>query len=153
MTDEVTLKPPRMKTYMVLAFAVMAQASGNVLLSKGMKYVTSADLTGSDGLFPVVLQVAMNPMIWMGVVLSIAFYVLFAVALSWTDLSLVLPVISVEVVMNVAFAEYFLKEPVSTVRWAGTALIALGVVLVFRSEKRVLQGDREGEVVPGVGER
>ncbi len=153
MTDEFTLKPGRMKTCAVLAFAVIAQASGNVLLSKGMKYIPSADLAGADGLFSVALHAATNPMILMGVALSIAFYVLFAAALSWTDLSLVLPGISVEVVMNVAFADYFLNEPVSAVRWGGTALIALGVVLVLRSEKRALNTDHEGRVVPGAGEK
>ncbi len=124
-----------MKTYAVLALAVLAQASGNVFLSKGMKYVASFDQMGSSGLAAIPLQAAQNPMIWIGVALSITFYVLFATALSWTDLSLVLPVISVEVVVNVAFADYFLNEPVSAVRWTGTMLIAIGVVLVLRSEK------------------
>ncbi len=138
----INLKESQMKTYAVLALAVLAQASGNVFLSKGMKYAASFGQTGSSGLAAVPLQAAQNPMIWIGVALSITFYVLFATALSWTDLSLVLPVISVEVVVNVAFADYFLNEPVSAVRWMGTMLIAIGVVLVLRSEKRGASAER-----------
>jgi drug/metabolite transporter (DMT)-like permease len=129
-------KPLRMKTYAVLVLAVLAQASGNVFLSKGMKYVASFNSMQSAGLMSVPLQAAENPMIWIGVAMSITFYILFATALSWTDLSLVLPVISAEVVVNVAFADYFLGEPVSAARWAGTFLIAAGVILVLRSEKK-----------------
>ncbi len=132
----------RVKTYAVLALAVLAQASGNVLLSKGMKLAVSFGHIGPSNLSEVSLQAAQSPMIWMGVALSVAFYVLFATALSWTDLSLVLPVISAEVVVNVAFADYFLDEPVSAVRWTGTMLIAIGVILVLRSEKRSAQAER-----------
>lgn len=139
MTDP---KEHRTKTYAVLALAVLAQASGNVFLSKGMKYAASLDQIGSLGFTAITLLAVQNPMIWIGVVLSIAFYVLFATALSWTDLSLVLPVISVEVVVNVAFADYFLNEPVSAVRWIGTIFIAIGVVLVLRSEKRGASAER-----------
>ncbi len=125
----------RTKTYAVLALAVLAQAWGNVFLSKGMKYVASFDQMGTTNITQVSLQALQNPMIWIGVALSVAFYVLFATALSWTELSLVLPVISAEVIVNVAFADYFLKEPVSTLRWTGTILIAAGIILVLRSEK------------------
>lgn len=126
----------RTKTYAVLLLAVLAQASGNVFLSKGMKYIASFDQPGSFSLAAIPVQAAGNPMIWIGVALSITFYVLFATALSWTDLSLVLPVISLEVIVNVAFADIFLKEPVSTLRWIGTMLVAVGVIFVLRSEKK-----------------
>ncbi len=134
-------KPRRMKTYAVLALAVLAQASGNVFLSKGMKYIASFDPAGQSSLASVPLQAAQNPMILIGVALSIAFYILFATALSWTDLSLVLPVISVEVIVNVAFADYFLGEPVSALHWTGTMLIAFGVVLVLKSEKKPVSAE------------
>lgn len=143
-------RPRRVKTYAILALAVLAQASGNVFLSKGMKYVSSFDHLGSWDLTAVPLQAAQNPMIWTGVALSIAFYILFATALSWTDLSLVLPVISAEVVVNVAFADYFLGEPVSAVRWTGTFLIAAGVIIVLRSEGKKAPtpcGDGRAEAV------
>jgi uncharacterized membrane protein len=125
-----------MKTYAVLAIAVLCQATGNVFLSKGMKTIVSTLQVGEGNLLSVPFHAFVNPMIWIGVGLSIIFYILFASALSWTDLSLVLPIASVEVVLNVAFAAWFLNEMVSSKRWAGAVLIAVGVILVIRSTSR-----------------
>ncbi len=122
------------KTYGVLILAVLAQATGNVFLSKGMKVIGSANPIGEGGVVSIAFQAVASPMIWMGVVLSIIFYILFATALSWSDLSFVLPVISFEVVLNVAFGAWFLSEGVSSKRWIGTLLIAIGIFLVLRSE-------------------
>ena len=124
------------KTYGVLILAVLAQATGNVFLSKGMKYIGSSNPISEGGLVSITCQAVSSPMIWMGVALSIIFYILFATALSWSDLSFVLPVISFEVVLNVAFGAWLLNEGVSSKRWIGTLLIAIGIFLVLRSEGR-----------------
>jgi drug/metabolite transporter (DMT)-like permease len=125
-----------MKTAIVLTFSVLAQAIGNTCLSKGMKALSSSsDVSAS--LSPMILGQAMeSPMIWLGTIFLILFFVLFAVVLTWADLSFVLPVSSFGYILNVAFARYFLGEPVSALRWAGTGLIILGVVLVSGSGKR-----------------
>jgi drug/metabolite transporter (DMT)-like permease len=129
------------RTYIVLAIAVLSQAAGNVFLSKGMKDVASAVQSADISFFPLILQAAGSPLIWSGTGLLIIFFVLFLTVLSLADLSFVLPVISIEVIANVAFASYFLNEPVSTVRWLGTALISLGVILVFRSAGNKQEAD------------
>jgi len=127
-----------MKTYVVLAVAIFAQATGNVFLSKGMKGVHSVG--SMVALFP---QVAGSPTIWIGTSLLLLALILFAAALSWADLSFVVPAVSVEVVVNVAFADYFLNEPVSSIRWAGTLLIFIGVILVMRSARHGVRSGRE----------
>lgn len=140
-----------MKIYAVLALAVLAQATGNVFLSKGMKYIASAGQAADHVSLSVPFQAIASPTIWAGIALSIIFYVLFTVALSWTDLSFVLPVISVEVVLNVAFADYFLNEPVSAARWTGVMLIAIGVILVVKSGKQNVNtgGSEEAREIQG----
>ncbi|HZC80331.1 MAG TPA: hypothetical protein VE222_01210, partial [Nitrospiraceae bacterium] len=47
-----------------------------------------------------------------------------------------LPAISSEVVINVACADYFLNETVSSIRWIGALLISIGVALVVQSSPR-----------------
>jgi drug/metabolite transporter (DMT)-like permease len=138
-----------MRTYVVLAMAILSQATGNVFLSKGMRSIASVGETGSGGLLGTFLHTAGNPFIWMGTALLIVFFVLFATALSWEDLSFVLPVLSLEVVVNVAFADYFLNEPVSPKRWMGTILIAIGVVLIGRTRKVPGEKERGREYTPG----
>ena len=119
------------KTVAVLIPAILAQAAGNVLLSKCMKAAAS----GSS--WEILFSRAMGaPEIWAGTALLIISFILFAAALSWADLTFVLPAISAEVAVNVYFAKYFLEEAVSGMRWAGVLLICFGVILVWRSERK-----------------
>ncbi len=128
-----------MRTYGVLALAIFAQAVGNVCLSKGMKGVSLANSVSA-----IFSQAAKSPTIWIGTALLLLFFLLFAAVLSYADLSFVVPTISVEVVVNVAFASYFLNESVSFVRWLGTLLVSFGVILVLRSARQKIQVDPEG---------
>ena len=127
-----------MKTYAVLTLAILAQATGNVCLSKAMKEFLS------DGSILILFSQALqSPMIWFGTFLYILFFVLFTAVLSWEDLSFVVPAISAEVIVNVAFADFFLKESVSSLRWLGTVLVSIGVILVLRTGKQSVRPDSE----------
>lgn len=128
-----------LKTYAVLAIAILTQAVANTLLSKGMKQIGSMSQMGGNPLPALFLPTLQNPTIWFGTALMIIFFLLFTAVLSWAELSFVVPAISAEVVVNVAFADYFLNESVSPVRWLGTLLISVGVILVLRSARQVVQ--------------
>ena len=143
----------KITTYVTLAIAVLAQATGNVFLSKGMKHVAlTGRVMNGDFLVPL-LQIVQSPMIWTGTLLMILFFLLFLTVLSKADLSFVLPVLSIEVVVNVAFAGYFLNEPVSTARWIGTMLISMGVLLVFRSERQAVMEQNESLRIEDIRDR
>jgi multidrug transporter EmrE-like cation transporter len=127
------------KTYLVLAISILSQATGNVFLSKGMKQIGSASGIGEVGLLVPFAHAIGSPTIWLGAALLLIAFLLFSAALSWADLSFVLPTVSVEVIVNVAFADYFLNEPVSAVRWIGTVFVSTGVILVMRSQRQKVQ--------------
>ena len=125
-----------MKTALVITLAVLAQAVGNTLLSKGMKVVASMP-SFSDGFSLMMLAYALkNPFIWGGIVLLIVFFASFLSALSWADLSYVLPATAPGYILNVFFGGWFLGEPISPARWIGSVLIVLGVMLVSLSGSR-----------------
>lgn len=126
----------QIKIFAMLLLAIVSQAFGNVLLSKGMKTAVGAMPWEPNDALKLFLKVLTSPTVLSGIALLIVFFVLFAAVLSKADLSFVLPAISFEVVLNVAFASYFLNETVSATRWAGTGLISLGVILVLRSDPR-----------------
>ena len=119
-----------MKTVTVLVFAVLFQTAGNLLVSSGMKQIAATSPWEITRWFSFSLQMAASPSVWVGTLLLIIFFVLYAVLLSWADLSFVLPASSFGYVLNVALAHYLLLEPVSMSRWFGTMLISIGVVLV-----------------------
>jgi drug/metabolite transporter (DMT)-like permease len=126
----------RIRIIALLAVAIVSQAVGNVLLSQGMKLIVGeSQLTWSNWV-AIFLQAVQRPSILLGVGFYVIFFVLFAAALSRADLSFVLPAISCEVVINVAFADCFLNETVSSIRWIGALLISIGVGLVARSSPR-----------------
>ena len=113
------------KTIAVLIPAIFAQAAGNVFLSMRMKEI------GSSHWFALLPRAIESPTLWLGTALLIVSFLLFAAALSWADLSFVVPAVSMEVVVNVVFANYFLHEVVSLTRWTGVLFISIGVILVI----------------------
>lgn len=125
------------KTIAVLIPAVFAQATGNVLLSMRMKEI------GSSNWLLLLPRAVESPALWFGTALLIVSFILFSSALSWADLSFVVPAVSMEVVVNVAFANYFLNEVVSLTRWTGVLFISIGVILVLRSERQRVKRGRE----------
>ncbi len=91
---------------------------------------------GGNGWLIFLARAVESPTFWFGTALLIVSFVFFAAALSWADLSFVVPAVSAEVVVNVVFAKYFLSEVVSLTRWTGVFFISIGVILVLRSERQ-----------------
>lgn len=134
-----------MKTAVVLIIGIVTQVAGDVFLTKGMKSLASLETASgglSDSLSQVThlaLQAAQSPSILVGTLLLIVAFALLSAALSWADLSFVLPATSFGYVLNVAAAWFFLNESVSRTRWAGAVIITLGVLFVSRSGDRTVQ--------------
>ena len=125
-----------MKTAAVLIIAIVAQAAGNVFLTRGMKAVAATAPAGG-GLMSTVshslhvaLQAMQSPEIWAGTLLLMVFFALYSAALSWADLSFVLPATAVSFVITTVGAKLYLKEKISPVRWAGILLVCVGVALI-----------------------
>lgn len=121
-----------MKTTLMLIAAVLVQAVGNALLSVGMKRAGAVAADPTRWL-DVGEAAIVDPYMWLGVAFLLAFTMLFSIVLSWADLSLALPVVAMEVVVNVACAAVVLGESVSALHWLGTLLVACGVALVASS--------------------
>ncbi|MBV8893225.1 MAG: hypothetical protein JO266_14855, partial [Acidobacteria bacterium] len=60
----------------------------------------------------------------------ISFFACYASALSWADLTYVLPATSIGYVVLAVIAKYGLHEHITTARWIGIALISMGVGVV-----------------------
>jgi drug/metabolite transporter (DMT)-like permease len=142
-----------MKTAVVLITAIVAQALGDVCLTKGMKAISSLETANSETFSQVAhiaLQAIQSPMVWIGTLLLIVFFSLFSAALSWADLSFVLPATAFGYVLNVAAGSYFLGESVSNRRWLGAGVITLGVLFVSRSGERTIETAPDELGAPGV---
>ena len=130
-----------MKTLFVLFVAICAQTLGDVCLTKGMRSVGEVDTLDPVQLFHIGVQVFSNPLSWGGIFILSIFFGLYLVALSWADLSFVLPVTAFGYVLNAFMSWKLLGEHVSIVRWIGTLIICVGVAVVSNTEQRTTRQD------------
>ena len=114
------------RKYLVLAGVTVFAAAGDSMLSHGMKQTGNISLHHLQGVILAVL----NPWVAVGIVLLLAFFASYMNALSWADLTYVLPATSLGYVLLALVARFALHEQVSPLRWVGIALITGGVGFV-----------------------
>lgn len=112
--------------YGVLFIVMFTAAIGDTLLSHGMSQVGSVDVHHLGLLF-----VAMKNL-WVvgGIIMLIGFFASYLSALSWADLTFVLPATSFSYVVVAVVSHFWLHEHISVARWAGILLIVGGVGFV-----------------------
>jgi drug/metabolite transporter (DMT)-like permease len=115
-----------LRKYLVLLGVVIFGSSGDALLSRGMKEVGEVPL---NHWHQIIFAVA-HPWVALGVLLLIAFFACYMSALSWADLTYVLPATSIGYVLLAFIAKFLLHENVTATRWLGIVLIAAGVGFV-----------------------
>ncbi len=114
------------RKYLVLAGVTVFAAAGDSMLSHGMKQTGSISVHHLQGVIFAVL----NPWVAIGILLLLAFFATYMTALSWADLTYVLPATSLGYVLLALVARFVLHEHVSPLRWLGIALITGGVGFV-----------------------
>lgn len=114
------------RKYLVLAGVTICGATGDSLLSRGMKDVGSISLAQ----LPHVILAILNPWVALGVLFLLGFFAAYMTALSWADLTYVLPATSLGYVLLALIARFMLHENVTPTRWLGILLISAGVGLV-----------------------
>ncbi len=114
------------RKYLVLAGVTVFAAAGDSMLSHGMKQTGGISLDHLGGLLIAIL----NPWVAVGILLLLAFFASYMNALSWADLTYVLPATSLGYVLLALVARFALHEQVSPLRWAGIVLISGGVGFV-----------------------
>jgi uncharacterized membrane protein len=114
------------RKYLVLAGVTVFSTLGDSLLARGMKEFGGVSLHNFSGLLFAIL----NPWVSVGIVLLLAFFACYMSALSWADLTYVLPATSLSYVLVAVVARVRFHEQISPTRWLGIALIAAGVGFV-----------------------
>jgi uncharacterized membrane protein len=114
------------RKYLVLAGITVFSTAGDSLLARGMKALGNVSLHNLTGLLLAIL----NPWVAAGILLLLAFFACYMSALSWADLTYVLPATSLGYVLVALIAHFSFHEEISPTRWLGIALIAAGVGFV-----------------------
>ncbi len=122
-----------LRVLIAMTVAAASAAVGQILVRRGMQQIGSLENYAPMALLAYFGHTVTNWYVIVGTALNTVFYVLFIAALSWTDVTVALPMTAIEYGFAAVLAVIYLREQVSPLRWAGIALVVLGVVLIARS--------------------
>ncbi|MGA3133894.1 MAG: EamA family transporter [Terracidiphilus sp.] len=114
------------RQYLILGLVAVSAPLGDSCLSRGMAAMPAITLAHPASLVAAVF----TPWIALGIALLIGFFASYLTALSWADLTFVLPATAFGYVIIALLARFWLNESISIERWAGILLITLGVGFV-----------------------
>jgi drug/metabolite transporter (DMT)-like permease len=111
---------------MILGLVSVCTPLGDSCLSRGMTHMQAISLAHPASLIAAVF----TPWIALGIALLIGYFASYLTALSWADLTFVMPAAGLGNVVIALLSRYWLHEQISLERWAGIVLITVGVGFV-----------------------
>jgi drug/metabolite transporter (DMT)-like permease len=138
----------RLATTIAMLLATISVTVGDLLMSQAMRELGPLKLVSVEGWMAgkVAASFALRALpgevnallwtifgsarVWMAIGCMLIFLVLWMISLSWSDLTFVMPLTALTYVLNAILVGPVLGEQVSSTRWVGTILIAVGVALV-----------------------
>lgn len=123
------LKPSQ---YLVLVAVMLTASIGDGLLKKGMTQVGPVDMHHLDLLWHALF----NPYVVVGILLLIGFFASYMTALSFADLTFVMPATAMGYVSTALISRFYLHEQLSPYRWLGILFIVCGVGFVAGGPSR-----------------
>ena len=137
------------KLILILLIALVFEAVGVVLLSRGLKQIGEARQITFSEVTRLVGRGITNGSILLGVLLETVFFVFLLVLLARADVSLIWPLTSLGFLLTTLAARYVGHEQVSALRWTGVVLIVMGAGLVAWSERTKTPSEVSPRAAPG----
>lgn len=122
----------RASQYLILVAVMLTASVGDTLLSRGMAQVGPVDLHHLGLLW----HALGNLYVIAGIVLLIGFFATYMTALSWADLTFVMPATAFGYVVVALLSRFWLHERLSIFRWSGIVLIVCAVGFVAGGPSR-----------------
>lgn len=120
-----------MKTAFFIALVVLASTGGDICITHTMKGIGEVRQFSPRAILGVLGRAFRIRRMWLGIgLLSVSFFSLLTL-LSWENVSFVIPATALSYAVGALGAQFLLGERVSGVRWAGVALVCIGVALVW----------------------
>ncbi len=123
------LKPSQ---YAILLAIMLTASVGDSFLKRGMEQVGAVNMHHLGLLWHALF----NPYVDIGILLLIGFFATYTTALSWADLTFVMPATAFGYVVIALMGRYWLHEHLSLSRWIGILLIVCAVGFVAGGPSR-----------------
>lgn len=114
------------RQYLILAFVSVSVPLGDASLSRGMTGLPVLSLSHPLSIVGAVF----TPWVGLGIALLMAYFASYLSALSWADLTFIMPATALGNVFVALLAHFWLHEQISWMRWTGVSLITIGVAFV-----------------------
>lgn len=131
-----------LQRYLILLAVMLTASVGDTLLSHGMAQVGPVSIHNLG----LLLTALKNPWVIAGITLLIGFFASYLTALSWADLTFVLPSTAFGYVVVALLARFWQHETISPWRWFGIAMIVCGVGFVANGPSLTEHAAKAGEV-------
>jgi len=119
----------------LILFSVTLAAVAQLTLKHGMNLVNDELAPAKFALNgPSLRVVIQQPYVWSGLFLFSLSALVWLMVLSRASLSFAYPFAALTYVLIVLFDQFVLDETVPPLRWAGVALIGLGIILVSQTQ-------------------
>ena len=122
--------------------ACISASIGQILVRRGMLQIGELSGWSPRYLAAYFWHALTNPWVIAGTVGNALFYFLFLAVLSWSEVSVALPLTALEYVIAAVLGIVFLKEPVPPLRWAGIALVIAGVMLISLDRQAQMRAEQ-----------
>ncbi len=117
---------------LLILLSISIAVCGQILLKVGINRIGIWDFSGMDTVRQLFVGVIKSPIILTGLFLYFISAAIWIIVLSTVDLSFAYPFIGLTYVLVLILSKLILKEDVSPIRWIGTAIITIGVIVISR---------------------
>lgn len=118
------------KIAIAMGLAIIAAATGDILMSKGMKEIGRVSVHHLSDIPPLAKRVFTCRYVLTGVAAMAIYFTSFVTSLAWADVSVVVPLTALSYVITTTYSAFVVREHVSLTRWIGVAVLSVGVALV-----------------------
>jgi multidrug transporter EmrE-like cation transporter len=120
------------KSILLILISISIAVGGQILLKIGMNRIGNINVNSMSSLGHLFLGVVKSPIVLVGLFMYVISAAIWLVVISAVDLSFAYPFIGLTYVLILIVSKFILKESVNPIRWAGAAIITIGVVVISR---------------------
>ena len=120
------------KSIILILISITIAVGGQILLKFGMNKIGTISLNSAGELGHLFLSIFKSPLVIIGLFCYVISAAIWLVVLSAVDLSFAYPFIGLTYVLILVVSKFILKEDVNPIRWAGAAIITVGVIVMSR---------------------
>jgi drug/metabolite transporter (DMT)-like permease len=117
---------------LLILLSISIAVGGQMLLKIGINRIGVFSFSSLGDFRHFLLGIIKSPLVISGLFLYVISAAIWLVVLSAVDLSFAYPFLGFTYVLVLVLSKFILKEDVSLIRWIGTIIITIGVIVISR---------------------